>query len=199
MSEIATREPEATLRRFGESGFEIVHVDHHLTVVDRMATVFRSSHSILLRAVSRSRFYERVYFWTGTGREGFPKLVTQHDQYGHPLQRILGDVIREGSKRTVVIDLGAPVEPGQFAMIEIEHFFVDVEGSFQRYLAHTDSLSLGVTLPAASAVRFEWFAESSQVAKGSRPVELSTSAGDKATYVVKIEPPERSTRYKIGW
>jgi hypothetical protein len=201
----AERAVHETLRTFGDSAFELVHVDHHFTIIDRASTVFKSTHSILLRAKASSRFYERVYYWSGTGKEGFPKLVTQHDLYGHPLQRILGDVIREGTKRTVVIDLGAAVEPGELAMIELEHFFVDVGSTFQPFLAHTvshgmDSLRMKVTLPSeAKAISYETFTTTSQVASGSKPIPVSEKNDGSVTYSISLENPERSTRHRIGW
>jgi hypothetical protein len=145
----------ADVRQLGRA-FTNVKVDSTLEVLDDKATTFRSFHSYTVRAELPGRFYVRTYVWTGTDHNDTSEVVSDHDIWGHPRHRCHGRVIREGSSRIVVVDLGRTLEPGEIEEIHIRHELRDLGGTFLPRLGHVakqgnEQVDLAVVLPARLA------------------------------------------------
>jgi hypothetical protein len=164
------------------SPFDVVSAFHSLEVIDLASTTFRSEHKFEVKAVSPSRFFVRQWFWTGSGsvNEAPPDLVTDYDQWGHPIQKIHGPIVVENESRIVVVDLGRIVQIGERVAVHFLHRLKDLDRTSRPFLSTVPKprdmrqYKLRVVLPheMATDVTFEEF-------------DLSTN---RATMVERLKP-----------
>ena len=190
--------------------FRILEVDHQLEVVDRRSTTFRSDHDFLIEAQIPSRFFVREYFWTGSGseQEPVPDLLTDIDLWGFPMQRIHGPLLILGDTRTLVVDLGRTIQPGERVRVRFQHRMKDLNSSFEPKLVVRPStqvrnrIKLRVILPSWNGLRmiYERFTHDTSEVVDATPLDPVDASPDKLTFEKEvINPSEDNMGHKLAW
>ncbi|TDO14928.1 hypothetical protein EV580_3066 [Mycobacterium sp. BK086] len=190
------------------SSFEYLSVAHEMLVVDESSMTIITNHTVHVRALRAERFFERIYCWTGSGVEKDPKVLSKLDDLGH-VHKLHGPVIRNGSERIYLIDLGRRLAEGEEEIIEFEHTFVDVGRTFVPFLGHRAKpglrdLQLRVLLPDKDrrSVRKECWREGSQHPYQIEMADPSPCERNGVTYHAyefRRDRPEPGDRYRLTW
>jgi hypothetical protein len=186
--------------------FEAPKVCHTLEVMDERLTTFRSNHEITIKAVLRSRFYLRRFIWTGSEGDDVPELLSDFDHWGHPIQKVHGPVIKDGEWRLIVVDLGTTMEIGEVGVLKFKHHLRDLEGTFQRFLAHrpktgTQMVDLQVILPRSisASVTGNCISDTGKVLYSKNLEPVSEYAGKPVFRYVVAEEMQPNRKYQIAW
>jgi hypothetical protein len=190
--------------------FSICSANHHLEVVDRRSTTFRSEHIFKIRANTKSRFFVRDFIWTGSGeiREKPPEVVSAVDIWGIPKHRMHGPLLVEGSARTLVVDLGRTLSVGEEETVCFRHEMKDLKGTFKPRLRMKPSteflecLDMRVTLPQWAGLRclFREFSRSNDKVLGTEKIEGKRDSAAKISFHKQIvNPNEKNVCYGIEW
>jgi hypothetical protein len=187
--------------------FTRLEVDHCLEVLDDRATTFRTSHVHTIRAEMPSRFFVRRYTWTGTDDNDTAEVICEHDVWGHPRHRLHGPIIREGSTRIVLIDLGRTLSAGEIETVHIAHQLRDLAQTFTPMLGHTvkpgnERITLRVILPERQAERVTY---RERMVDTDHDVHAEPLVGvpcnhDRLLFSKVIsDPAQHNRRYRICW
>lgn len=191
-----------------DGGFHRRSVEHALEIQDVSSRTIRSLHTWHLVSHRPSRFFERRYEWTGTGIEKDPLVLSGKDPLGHARHRLHGPVIRDGITRIYLVDLGRTCAIGEEELVQVEHLFVDVEGTFRPFLTHKanegcEEIRLRVAMPLeiATVVRSDMIPNGSTTPLSS-DVMAPTALGGRMNlyeYTYHIRTPILGTTYRITW
>jgi len=192
------------------SNFSFCAADHHLEVVDRRSTTFRSEHTFRIQAEVESRFFVRDYYWTGSGveTEKPPEVVSEVDKWGLPFHRMHGPLLVEGNFRIMVVDLGRTLGVGEEETVGFRHQMKDLAGTFQPFFRIKpstqvrDTLTLRLTLPDWQGLKCHYrkFTHDTEKVVDSEEVELEQdAAGRKTVYKQIINPSEQNMGHVLEW
>ena len=109
-----------------DADFLRTHAEHQLEVMDRQCMTIRTRHKLTLEARRTSRFFQRPYTWTGSGIEKDPEIISGSDDLGHATHRLHGPIIRSGTKRIFIIDLGREYQSGETVEVEFKQTLLDL-------------------------------------------------------------------------
>lgn len=192
------------------STFSFCSAEHHLEVVDRRSSTFRSEHSFRIRANVESRFFVRDYFWTGSGveREKPPEIVSEVDVWGMPMHRMHGPLLVEGNFRILVVDLGRTLGVGEEETVIFRHQMKDLDGTFKpffRFKPSTqirDSLDIRLTLPPWTGLKcfYRKFTHDTEKVVHSEEMPLHENGfGKFSIHKQVVNPSERNMGHVLEW
>jgi hypothetical protein len=192
------------------SSFSFCSADHHLEVVDRRSTTFRSEHTFKIIANVESRFFVRDYTWTGSGveREKPPEVVADIDVWGMPSFRMHGPLLVEGNSRIMVVDLGRTLGVGEEEAVTFKHHMKDLAGTFRPFLSIKpstkirDRLDLRLTLPDWRGLKcfYRRFTHDTEKVVFTEPMTLEpTGDGKISVHKQILNPSEQNMGHVLEW
>jgi hypothetical protein len=193
-----------------DADFFRVHAEHQLELLDRQCTTIRTRHRLTLRAQRTSRFYQRAYIWTGSGIEKDPEILSGRDELGHATHRLHGPIIRSGTQRIFIIDLGREYHNGESVVVEFKHTLLDLENRMEPFLgqdatAGCESLTLTVLIPTsfkATAWQRQSHTSTPDIAtyqKAVAPQVHPSKFAETDSFSWAIGSPEVGFNYRIIW
>lgn len=193
-----------------DADFFRVRAEHQLEILDRKCTTLRTRHKLTLQAQRKSRFYQRAYIWTGSGIEKDPEIISGRDDLGHATHKLHGPVIRSGTRRLFIIDLGRDYHPGETVEVEFKHTLLDLENKMTPFLgqdATTGCQSLKLTVLIPSSFNATAWRRSSHVSNPDiatyqaslPPLRHPSKFADTDSFTWTIANPEVGYNYRITW
>ena len=188
------------------SSFRRIKSEHKFEVVDEGSTTFRSEHHYLVEVIKPTRFFFRQFFWTGSDNSDETTILeTAIDQWGHPLHRLHGPIIRENRSRIVIVDLGRTLVQGHREEITFRHNLSDLKGTFEPRFSYTakpndGELSIRVLLPLSFG-QATFHLEAADTHRCLETDELIPQIIDKkkAKFEYNIPLVEQNRRYTLSW